>query len=171
MTLLSSSYGDLGEIAAFVPRYANDSKLFSIATRPTLLEIEGWCDQISAIINGYLAQEGFAIPVTNTNSVLIMDYVVNTEVASIIEGVNGGGRLGPNSKEMSKKGRWTVIYEDIEHFIKATVKALELFGEVITSDIAGNIMTRQTDVHGDETFPIFQRKMSGGEHFTNWDKA
>ena len=170
MTLLTSSYGDTDEIAAFVPRYANESKKFDVTTTPTLLEVESFCDQISAVINGMLAQEGFDIPLTVADSKLVMDFFVNSEVAAIVEGVNGGGRFGPSSKAMGKKGRWAVIYEDVEAYIKGQVKALQLFGEIMTSDIADNIGYRGTDEAGDDTFPIYQRKAFGGEHFTNWDK-
>ena len=169
MTLLTNSYGDTGEIAAFVPRYANASKKFDVATRPTLLEVESWCDQISAVINGMLAQEGFDIPLTVADSKLVMDFFVNSEVAALVEGVNGGGRFGPNSKETGKKGRWAVIYDDVKAYIEGQAKALQLFGEVVTSDIADNIAFRDTDVAGDATFPIYQRKAFGGEHFTDWD--
>lgn len=170
MTLLTNSYGNTGEIAALVPRYANASKLFDIATRPTLLEVESHCDQISAVINGMLAQEGFAIPLAVADSLLIMDLFVNSEVAAVVEGINGGGRLGPSAKAVAKKGRWAVVQEDVAAYIKSYSKAFELFGEVVTSDIADNVSFRDTDVAGKVTFPIYQRKAFGGEHFTDWDK-
>jgi hypothetical protein len=168
--LLTNSYGDTGEVATLTPRYANTSKLFDAATRPTLLEVESWCDQVSAIINGMLSEEGFSIPMTQTDAVLILDFFVNSEVAAIVEGVNGGGRFAPGSKATSAKGRWALIYDDVKAYIEGQKKGFQVLGESVSDDIADNIATRGTDEAGDDTFPINQRKAFGGDYFTDWDK-
>ena len=169
MGLLANSYGDTAEIAALTPRYANTSKLFDAATRPAISEVEGWCDQISAFINGMLSEEGFTIPMTQADTVLILDFFVNSEVAAIVEGVNGGGRFSPGSKEVSKKGRWAIIYDDVKAYIQGQKKGFQLLGEAVTEDITSDIATRDTDEAGDDTYPIFQRKAFGGDYHQDWD--
>jgi hypothetical protein len=169
VSLGANSYGDTSEIGALVPRHANQSKLFDVATRPTISEVETWCDQVSAVINGMLAQEGFSVPITQADSKLIMDFFVNSEVAAIVEGVIGGGRFAPGSKATSAKGRWAVIYDDVKAYIEGQKKGLEDLGSTVGADIATEIATRGKDETGDDTFPIFQRRGFGGDYFTDWD--
>jgi len=167
MTLGTNSYGNVVGIVALVPRYAKGG-VFDATTRPTLVQVETWCDQISAIINNILADNGFTIPITQADCKLMLDFFVNEEVASICEGVNGHGRFGPQAKRTSGQGRFAVVLTEVEDFLDRNMAGFERLGAARTYDYGSSIGYRGTDESGEDTFPIFQRKAFGNT-LQDWD--
>ena len=168
MALATNSYGDTSEIAALVPRRQGSGGFFDASTRPTLTQVESMANQVSALLNSILAQNGFAVPVTNADVVLMLDYFVNEEVAAIVEGVNGSGRFGSTAKSRGARGRFALIVEDVEAFVKGNAIGMERLGATRTYDILAGMAYRDTDEGGDATFPLFQRDGFGNTD-TDWD--
>lgn len=168
MALLTNSYGDTSEVAALVPRHASTAGIFDTETRPTINQVESLCDQVSALINSLLAQNGFDIPVTDADAVLMLDYFVNEEVASIVEGINGSGRFGPTAKRGGSRGRFALVMEDVENFIEGNAVGLERLGATRSNDPIAGISYRSTDEGGDDVSPIFQRD-AFGNRVKEWD--
>ena len=158
MAIGANSYGDTDEIAYLVPRYTDSStKLFTAATVPTLTTIESYTDQVSGILNSYLAEEGFNIPVTQADAKLALDLFVNQEVAAIAEGINGSGRFGPTATAKGKGTRFSVIMHEAKEFIEANKTGFENLGAGRAKDTTSYIGYRDTNNAGDATYPIFQR--------------
>lgn len=159
MAIGANSYGDTGEIAALVPRYTDSAtKLFDADSTPTLTTIESYVDQVSGILNSYLAQEGFTIPVSQADAKLALDLFVNQEVAAIAEGINGSGRFGPTAQSKGRgAGRFSVIMDEAKAFIEANKTGFENLGAARSKDTTSYIGYRDTDNAGNDTFPIFQR--------------
>lgn len=173
MALATNSYGDTGEIASMQPRYANTDTpgIFDTTTRPTLLQVESFTNQVSAVVNGMLAKEGFTIPVTEDDTLLALDLFVNEEVASIVEGVNGSGKFGPSGKKGGGKGRWAVLFEDVVKYINKFASGWEALGATRSgaSTLQGlGYMT--ADNQGNAVFPIRVRQEFGNT-FEEWDPA
>ena len=168
MALLANSYGDTGEVAALTPRNARAAGIFDLTTRPSIAQVEGLCDQVSALVNSILAQNGFAIPVTDTDAVLMLDYFVNEEVAAIVEGINGSGRFGPTAKRGGARGRFALVVEDVQSFIEGNAVGLERLGATRSSDPIAGISYRATDEGGNAVAPIFERDAFGNT-FKEWD--
>jgi hypothetical protein len=145
MAIGANSYGDTGEIAALVPRYANRVTAFDVDTRPTLAQVESLVDQVSAVVNSMLSQAGFSVPISQADAKLMLDYFVNEELAAIAE-----------------------IVEDVQAFIDAHAVGIERLGAERSSDPVSGISFRDTDAGGDDTAPIFQRSAFGNA-FTDWD--
>ena len=171
MALLPNSYGDTGEIAALVPRYANADTpgVFDAVTTPLLLVVESLTDQISGLLNSILAKSGFSIPVTNADVKLMLDIFVNQEVAAIAEGVNGSGRFGPTRKQVGRQSRFVMIMDDVQEFVAGNELGMERLGAARDQVTATEILTRDTDEAGDTIHPIFQRKAFGNV-IANWDQ-
>ena len=169
MALLTNSYGDTDEVAALVPRRAGTAGVFDEATRPSLPQLESLMDQVSAAVNSLLSHYGFDIPVTQADAKLLFDLFVNEEAAAIVEGINGSGRFGPTSKQAGSKGRWAVIFEDVQTFIEMHAVGIERLGVTRSYDPIAGISFRGQDEGGDDTFPIFQRD-GYGNRFTDWDQ-
>ena len=168
MAILTNSYGDPAEVAIMVPRYNNGSNVFDASTRPTLLQVESFCDQVSAVLNAILAQNGFDVPVTDSDAVLMLDLFVNQEVAAIAEGVNSLGRFGPTQKQSGGKGRWTIMMDDAADFVEKMAHGIEAMGASRTENIT--IQFGDTDASGDPVTPLFQVEGFGYTR-TNWDQA
>lgn len=169
MAILANSYGDTGEVAAMQPRFANSSGIFDTTTRPTLLQVESFIDQVSGVLNIQLAAHGFSVPVSQADAKLGLDLFVNQEVAAIVEGVNGSGRFGPTQRQV-QASRYSLILKDVAEFLEATALGLERLGATRSEALLDGMAYRDTDESGSATFPIFQRKGFGGETFTDNDQ-
>lgn len=168
MAIGTNSYGTIAGVASLTPRYLDkDSNTFDGDTRPTLIQVESFIDQVSGMLNSYLSQEGFSIPVSQEDVKLALDLFVNQEVASIVEGVNGHGRFGPSQR--SPGGiRFSAVMKDAKEFIESQAEGFEILGASRSKSLFDGIGTRDQDESGNDTFPIFQRK-GFGNSFTDWD--
>jgi len=168
VAVAANSYGTAAGVAALTPRWAAGDDFVS-ATRPTLAQVEAWIDQVSSVVNSFLAESGFSIPVTDTDVINSVIPFIEQEVASIVEGVNGAGRFGPTAKPSGKRGRWALIMDDAETFVKANAAGFERLGATRAQDFTDSVAVRSTDEVGDTINPIFQRKQYGNA-FQNWDQ-
>lgn len=168
MTVGANSYGTAAGVAALTPRFANGTGTFATTDRPTLAQVEAFIDQVSGIVNSFLSQQGFAVPVTQADVVLSLTMFVQDEVAAIVEGVNNAGRFGPTSKAPGKGGRFAIILEDVKAYIDGNAYGFELLGATRTYNVLDGVAYRDTDNSGDEVAPIFERKAFGNV-FKEWD--
>jgi len=170
MAIGANSYGDTGEIAAICPQFVDGtSKIFDTATQPTLLQVESAVDQISAILNSYIATSGFAIPISQADAKLALDIFVNHEAAGWVRGVNHSGRFGPTTKSEGQ-GWITVLMKEVGEFIDMVSKGWEELGATRTRASTDGIGWRDGDESGDEVDPIFSRDMFGVD-FKDYDPA
>lgn len=169
MTVGANSYGTAAGVGALVPKWAGTGA-FAATTRPTLAQVEGWIDQVSAIVNGILSEEGFAVPVAQADAVLVLKLFVQEEVADIVSGINGSGRFGPTAggKNTANRSRYQTIVDDVQAYVKSVAVGLDRMGATRTSTIASGIAYRDTDEGGSATFPLFQRDAFSAS-FTDWD--
>jgi len=168
MAIGANSYGSLTEIAALVPRYANDAGTFDGSTNPTGTRVEKFIDRVSAVVNAYLSQLGFTVPISQADAKLLMDNIVVEQVTLMVEGVRGSGRYAPNSKQIASRGMMSVLTEEVMTYLDAVAVGLEDLGATRSKSTISRISYRDADENGDATFPLFQR--SGfGNTFTDWD--
>ncbi len=166
MAIGANSYGDTAEIAALNQQFSNSFGKFDTTTKPTLATVESQVDQISALVNMMLEQLGFSIPVTEATVKLGLDFFVNQEVASIVEGINGSGRFGPTAKQSGSKGRFALMMDDVKEFLEATQFGIESLGVTRDDDIS--VQYSATDESGDAVVPLFQVEAYGYKR-RNWD--
>jgi hypothetical protein len=166
--IAANSYGSPSGVAALVPRYANGVGTFLTTDRPTLGQVIILIDEVSSLINGILAQQGFVIPVVQPDVKLSLDMFTNEEVASICEGINGSGRFGPTNKQPGKS-RFSIIMTDVEDFILTHADGWEIIGVPRTHSTIGKIGFRDVDQSGESVTPIFERKAFDNV-FEEWDR-
>ena len=170
MGIRTNSYGDTTEIASLVPRYANGSGIFDTTTRPTLLQVESFVDQVSGMLNSMLSQVGFTVPVSQADVKLALDMFVNDETAAIAEGVNGSGRFGPTAKQPGGKWRFALILDDVKSFVEANSVGFQRLGAARGYYAASGLGYREKDEAGEAVAPLFERKGYGDETI-EWDEA
>lgn len=167
-TIASGAYGSLLQVGALVPRYSNRVGTFDDSTRPTVLQVVTFINQVSSMVDSIMAQEGFATPVTDTEVKNMLDLFVSQEVAAITEGINGSGRYGPTTKSgQGKKGRFALVFDDVRDFIEGNAVGFERLGATRSETLATGIGYRGEDEEGDEIFPLRQRK-EFGSIWDNW---
>lgn len=168
MAIGANSYGSVAGVGVLVPRWSGAAGDFADTTRPTATTVEGWIDEVSAILNSVLAQNGFTVPVTQSDALLMLGSFVNEEAAAIVEGINGAGRFGPTGKKPGKQGRFALMLADVEGFIGANARGLEQLGAARPNSITASIAYRSVDESGNATAPLFQREAFGNT-FKDWD--
>lgn len=158
------SYGTSAGVAVLTPKWSADGTDFSTSTTPTKATVTEWITRVSAMVDALLANEGFAIPVTDADVVNILEGFIEGEVAAIVEGVNGSGRFGPTAKPKgTPKGRWQIVMDDVVKFVERFGTGMEQLGATRTRPITDGLEGRETDDAGDDIHPMFQRR------FANWN--
>lgn len=162
-TITTGSYGAVAQVAALVPKHANRAGTFDDTTRPSGTYLATLIDQVSALLNSILAENGFSIPVTDTSVKPMLDLFVNQEVAAIVEGINGSGRYGATTGERKggTKGRFEIMLDSVKAFVAGNKIGMERLGADRSYSTASSIIFRSSDEQGDDVDPLFQRKMFG----------
>jgi hypothetical protein len=111
------SYGSLEEVAAFVPRYADSTGVFTLTTRPTINQVTVWLTQVSGVLDAYLTSKGWSVPVADASLNAALDMFTSEEVAAMVEGVNGSGRFGPTAPDQRQQSRFAIIRADVTNYI------------------------------------------------------
>jgi hypothetical protein len=166
MAVGANSYGAGTDVAALTKRFTNAGS-YDTTTTPTLAQVEGWIDQISAILNVLLAEQGFAIPATDADVVLMLKGFVVSQVADLCNYANSAGRFF--SERGLKTGPWAAIQKDAADFIEQHASGIEALGATRTTDGLGALAFRETDDAGDAIEPLFARKQFGTTN-TDWDE-
>lgn len=164
MALETYAYGSVEGVAVYSRRFTNKSSQFDDSTYPTFDTVETWINEVSAMMNLVLNTNNITTPITDAELVSMLDLFINQEVAAMANGVNGAGRLGPTSRTVKNAGMLGVVRMDIEKFVSQNALGFDRMGAT-RSSIVSEILTRDTDEDGDETFPLFSRDSFGGETF------
>lgn len=151
------TYSTAQRVAEFVPRIADQDNEFTTDTNPKLATVELWLNQVSSVMDSYLAQAGFSVPITEESVVLVIDLFVAQEVAALCEGVRGSGRFGPTNKA-PHNGRFSSVFRDVQLFVKDNAVGFERMGALRNNSEHWGIAVRDTNEAGDPIFPHFQRE-------------
>ena len=169
MAIGANSYGDTTSVAHLTPMHTdNTTKLFTTTTRPTLARVESLIDQVSGMVNMFLAENGFTIPVAQADALQALALFVNEEVAGLVEGLSGSGRFGPTSK--TPGGRLGILYSDVQTCSEAVSNGFVALGAPRPRNITAGLGYRATDEAGNDTFPLFTRTDYGFD-FTDQEPA
>ena len=124
MAIGANSYGSTSAVGGLVKKYSGGT--FDTTTHPTLIQVEGFIDRVSGIVNVMLAQEGYAIPVVDADGALALDEFVNQIAAALCEEVNSAGRFF--SEKAMDTGTFTMITQEAEAFIVQHSQGFEDLG-------------------------------------------
>ena len=167
MTVGANSYGTAADVAALSDVYTI-SNAYTTATIPTLAQVEGWIDQVSAIMNASLAAQGFTIPVSQADSVLAIKSYVVQAVTDLAHAANSAGRFFSDRALQAGTSPMAAVRKEILDWVLTFADGLEALGAARSGDTAtGDIGFKGTDANGNETFPIFQREAFGNV-FDDW---
>ena len=160
MALGANSYSSLAKVAGRVPRWANGGT-FDATTNPTATVAESWIDEVSAMLNVALSENGFTIPIVQADALSMMNMFVSEEVASMVLGVHGSGRFADRgNKNRAAPARFNMMQNDIEKFLKRNEYGLRKLGVAGESSLAFIKMTEDADT----TEPLIDRESM------DWDK-
>lgn len=110
MAVASTSYGTVSEVLAYVRHLLTDGVTFTVASRPTLSEVERFIDRRSARINAVLAQAGYTIPVTTPQAAV--DILADIAV----KGAAGDAELTMRGSGTRPEGEHDREYEFLKEY-------------------------------------------------------
>jgi len=132
MAIGVNSYGSVSACEGLVKKYAGSG--FSTTTNPTLLQVEGYIDRVSGIVNVLLAEQGYDIPVVDADGKLALDEFVNQTAAALCEAANSSGRFF--SERAAETGTFTMIAQEAEAFIVQHAQGFEDLGAARSRHLA-----------------------------------
>lgn len=121
MAVGANSYGTAEIVAGYVPRYASSAGVFDNSTNPTLARVDGMIDRVSGLVNAFLVNRGYTLPITDSTLSLALENIVVELVVLMVEGVRGTGRYAPNSKAIAQRGMFAVLNDDIMSYLDAII--------------------------------------------------
>lgn len=130
----SNSYGTVGEVAANTPRYLVQGA-FTIATRPTLAQVEKWIDTCSATLNTILASAGFTIPIVQPDAALACGQIVVEAVSDLVNNANSSGRFFSDKSIASGSAPMAIIRKDMEDWVTSIKYGFSLLGVARTMPV------------------------------------
>lgn len=167
MGVQPNSYGTAAKVALLARVYTTGG-VFDATTNPPLAAVEGWIDQVSAMLNTALAGKGFAIPITQADAVLALETVVIPAVVDLCHAANSAGRFFTDRAIQNGVSPMRAIRNEMLAWADENSAGLERLTNQRSQTLAGGIAFRETDNAGREIAPIFQR--SGfGNSFTDSD--
>ena len=169
MAIGANSYGSVAEVEALTRAYTASGS-YTTVTQPTLAQVEKFIDRVSAYLNMCLAKEGFAIPVTQADSKLMLDDWATKMASDLCHLANNAG---PFAQSEETRGAVPSLHEQACTFIGEVASGLEDLGASrSTSSLTDGMGYRTTTDSGDAIEPLFSR--SNHEwmaHVVDWDAA
>lgn len=167
MPVSSRSYGSASNVAALVPKFASNNA-FDSSTRPTLTQVENWINEYSAVVNTLLAEQGFTIPVSQADGVLMLGALVESAVADCAEYANRTGRFFSDAASERGLSISKILRSEIAAWINDHAKGFENLGVARSTESSFDIAYRESDQSGDAVPPLFERKAFGNVD-QDWD--
>jgi len=157
MAVGANSYGSAADVAALCRVYTISGS-FTTATNPTLVSVESFIDQISAIANTSLAAQGFNVPITQTDGKLAVSSMVVQIVSDMAHAANSAGRF---FSERALEGGWSImatIRKDINAWVAENAAGLDALGCSRKND------SQMTVGYRDDGYePLFTRDQYGSD--------
>ena len=125
MTVSANSYGAASDVAALTWSWVSDSNgYYNQSTLPALSQVEGWIDQVSAIMNTCLRKWGFETPLTDAEDVLAVKSVVIGHVADMANYANATGRFFTERNLASGSSPFAIIRKEIDEWVENSAEGL-----------------------------------------------
>ena len=166
----ANTYGSVANVAAMTMMYTNGGT-YDATTNPTAVQVQVWLDQFSAIVNTAFAEYGFAIPITQPDSLLAVQSYVEGLAAEMCQVAHASGRFFTDRAIASGVSPFSKLRQDALTWVDLSSAGFEAMGAAraqVTSET--QIGFRNTDEVGDPTSPITQRK-AFGNNFEDWTNA
>lgn len=162
MGISANSYGSVAGVAAYVKHMTNSSGTFDATTQPTLTEVEGFIDQMSAQLNGWLAAAGYSIPVTNAQAVQILAGYSNLGAAGLCELTQRSGGYKADAQN-NRENKFLDLFYKAQALIESGALALLGAGQTEEAGTFFGLSVGGRTRNGQRLRPIFTRTGLGND--------
>lgn len=156
-----SDYGTAAGIAKYVKHMTNAGS-FDTTTKPTLVQVTEMLDESCAILNGWLAQAGYAVPVTATRAAAALSRYANLGGAGLAELAQRSAGYSETDQNR-RENKFLAEFDKAEAFIKSG--ALAGLGATTEDDppALSGFSSGGATIGGQRLRPIFSRTMFGND--------
>jgi hypothetical protein len=169
MTLNANSYSSVAEVLAMTRHMLDGAPTFDEATRPSLTEVEGFIDQISAELNDAIRACGLAIPIAAAGPKMSCDLWVRVRAAAMVELTQRGTGFD-GSEDSRYKALWDLLNEDPFAWVEKRCQSWSDQGVTMTEAASGALTYTALNSHDNRSDPknttreqpIFRRRMFNG---------
>ena len=151
MALRADSYGSTTEVTAFTKHLLDGQAAFNSTTSPTVTELEKFIDRSSSYVNIALRNFGFAVPVTNSTAVLMLDDWVVAQAAMYTELTQRGS--GFSEREGSRTSTFDTIANNAMEFVEENALGLKRLGVVVTNKSSEGLAFTALDAQDERADP------------------
>jgi hypothetical protein len=156
-----ADYGSTSGISKYV-KHLTSAGSFSASTKPTLTEVGEMLDESCAILNGWLAQAGYIVPVVATRAAAALSRYANMGGAGLAELSQRSGGYS-ETDENRRENKFLAEFYKAEAFIMSgALAALGATTDEIGASLSGFSVGGRTS--GGQTLkPIFTRTSFGND--------
>jgi hypothetical protein len=167
MTVGTNSYGNAAQVAILTKRFTVNGS-FTTTSTPTLTEVEGFLDTVSAWLNTALAKNGFVVPVTQADVKTVLAGMAVEAAGDLVCAANSSGRFFTEKALERGLDPLRVLRRELSDAIEEQASGFEALGASRTESKLGTIGFKDGDESGDEVSPLFERKAFGNKN-REWD--
>lgn len=160
-------YGTVQEVSALVPRYCPDGT-FTQSTRPSLTQVTAMMERLSAVLDIYLANAGFEVPITADTAEKALGEIIITATVDMCHHANSAGRFF-SEQRLRGQNPLGVISKELAEWVESNADGIGNIPGVVVIELGdGSIGYRDTNNAGVPTFPLFQRDAFNPD-WKDWD--
>ena len=154
-----SDYGTPAGVAKYV-KHLTSTGSFGATTKPTLAEVTEMLDESCAILNGWLAESGYVVPVTAPAAVAALSRFANLGAAGLAELTQRSGGYS-ETDENRRENKFLAEFYKAEAFIAKDIPgALGATSNALPAVLSGFSVGGRT-AGGQTLKPIFRRTSFG----------
>jgi len=142
MTLNAGSYGDIAGVVALTRHLLDGSPTFSILTRPTLEDVEGFVNRWSATLDVALTARGVILPILNPMILAACDQWIIRQAAAEVELTQRG--VGFSDVDDSRSP--ALRPDNLDSFADSVAGALRQLGVIPTESTSSGLSYTGTAV-------------------------
>jgi hypothetical protein len=128
------SYGSASGVAALAKTWTDAGEFIDPdiygdgATPTTLTEVGEWLDQVSSFMDISFADQGFTVPIVETDVLKAIDLKVNALVADLVHLAHGKGRLFSDRIQNSGQDAMSIIEKELLRWVSERIASFEAYG-------------------------------------------
>ena len=139
-------YGSIGNVEVLATTWTNNGHfldvdiydIYSVATTPSLMQVEWWMIQMTATVDLALAVEGLVTPLTNPTAVAAVSAVVEGVVADLCHAAHKSGRFFTKSALDSGISPMRAVMKELNEWVAGNAIGLRTLGTLTVKNAVGD---------------------------------
>jgi len=151
MAIDDNSYSNIADIVAVTRHLLDGGVSYTPNTKPTLIEVEAFIDDVSSDLNDAIASHGFTVPISTAGPKRSCDLWVRSKVAALVELTQRG--TGFDGEEDSRYGSLWNLFDEAYEWVAKRADGWKAQGVTTTEDSSDSLAYTGLYNHDQRTDP------------------